>query len=279
MERLRASRSSAEPSRTWALTSAMCTHTLAAPSGSDSAEIASSKSRAVTGSIVNVGSDAQIAARLAGARDALDRLAGLALELRAEAATQAAIEHQALEHVARDARAPEDPQHAGRGARTERDEHEVAGSGAAGVGRAHGYPRARGAQRPPAILARREQRLGRQEAPATLEHRHDRSAGGGAALAPVRRLAALALGAAHPTFAASVLSATCRPAGVSTPLGTCTSGVIPAPCLTPPPPRLRPLGVKYSPTVMSSAPPLDSGSSSWKTPLPNVCVPTTVARR
>ncbi len=41
---------------------------------------------------------------------------------------------------------------------------------------------------------------------------------------------------------------------------------------------LRPLGRKYSPTVMSSAPPLESGSISWKTPLPNVRVPTTSAR-
>ena len=54
-----------------------------------------------------------------------------------------------------------------------------------------------------------------------------------------------------------------------------TSGWMPAPCLTPPPPRLRPLGRKYSPTVMSSAPPLESSSISWKTPLPNVRVPTT----
>ena len=60
--------------------------------------------------------------------------------------------------------------------------------------------------------------------------------------------------------------------------GALTSGVMPAPGLTPPPPRLRPLGVKYSPTVMSSAPPLESCSISWKTPLPNVRVPTTVAR-
>ena len=36
------------------------------------------------------------------------------------------------------------------------------------------------------------------------------------------------------------------------------SGLMPAPCLTPPPPRLRPFGVKYSPTVMSSAPPFGS---------------------
>ena len=56
------------------------------------------------------------------------------------------------------------------------------------------------------------------------------------------------------------------------------SGVMPAPLRTPPPPRLRPDGVKYSPTVMSSAPPLASRSISWKTPLPNVRVPTTFAR-
>ena len=53
---------------------------------------------------------------------------------------------------------------------------------------------------------------------------------------------------------------------------------MPAPFFGPPPPRLRPLGVKYSPTVMSSAPPLESCLISWKTPLPNVRVPTTVAR-
>ena len=56
------------------------------------------------------------------------------------------------------------------------------------------------------------------------------------------------------------------------------SGVMPAPLRTPPPPRLRPDGVKYSPTVMSSAPPLASRSISWKTPLPYVRLPTTFAR-
>src|SRR5262249_45187629 len=57
-----------------------------------------------------------------------------------------------------------------------------------------------------------------------------------------------------------------------------TSGWIPAPGLTPPPPRLCPSGVKYWPAVMSSAPPLSSSMTSWKTPLPNVRVPTTFAR-
>ena len=54
--------------------------------------------------------------------------------------------------------------------------------------------------------------------------------------------------------------------------------MIPLPVETPLPPRLRPLGVKYWPAVMSSAPPLESSRTSWKTPLPNVSVPTTVAR-
>ncbi len=54
--RRRASRSIGEPSGTCAATSAMCTHTRAAPPSIASAEIASSKSRALAGSMVNVGS-------------------------------------------------------------------------------------------------------------------------------------------------------------------------------------------------------------------------------
>src|ERR1700729_1480790 len=73
---------------------------------------------------------------------------------------------------------------------------------------------------------------------------------------------------AHLTLASSVCSATSRAWSLSTWLCTRTSGVMPAPSLTPPPPRLRPLGVKYSPTVILIAPPPESGSSSWKTPLP-----------
>ncbi len=57
-----------------------------------------------------------------------------------------------------------------------------------------------------------------------------------------------------------------------------TSGCRPAPGFTPPPPRLRPLGVKYCPAVMSRAPPLRSSMTSWKTPLPKVRVPTIFAR-
>src|SRR4029077_14933882 len=38
-----------------------------------------------------------------------------------------------------------------------------------------------------------------------------------------------------------------------------------------------PLRVRYCPTVRSSAPPLFSGITSWKVPLPNEVVPTTFA--
>ncbi len=80
-----------------------------------------------------------------------------------------------------------------------------------------------------------------------------------AALAPARRLAGrrtggwgatattaalrapAGLAGGHLTLAASVRSATASPSGPST-WATRTSGVIPAPSRTPPPPRLRPLG-------------------------------------
>ena len=75
------------------------------PPSSRSALIASSKSRAVGGSIVNVGSVAQVAARTSSTRGALRRVARLALDQRVEAAPQPAVEHQRLEHVARDVRA------------------------------------------------------------------------------------------------------------------------------------------------------------------------------
>ncbi len=62
-----------------------------------------------------------------------------------------------------------------------------------------------------------EQRRGRQEAAAALDHRDDRTRRRGAS----RRLAAARRGArpgAHRAFAASVLSATARPCSASTPL-------------------------------------------------------------
>ena len=51
-----------------------------------------------------------------------------------------------------------------------------------------------------------------------------------------------------------------------------TCGAIPVPLIE------VPLRVRYSPTVRSSAPPLFSGITSWKVPLPKEVVPTTVAR-
>ena len=100
----------------------MCTHTRIAPSSSSSAEIASSKSRAVGGSIVNVVSVAEVDAagvvRLGVAR--------LALHQRVEAPPQPALDHQRVEHVARDVRAPDPPLHPRAPAAAGHDDHEVA---------------------------------------------------------------------------------------------------------------------------------------------------------
>ena len=178
----------------------------------------------------------------------------LTLDLRVEAAPQAAVEHQRLEHVARDVRAADPPQHAPvAGARAgRRDQHEVAGAGV----RIRFRPV--DVHPPPAG----EEGLGGEEAAAPLEHRDDRR--GAAASSSAERAGCggtrLAAGA-HVCWRATVLTATSSASSRSWVLvssSALTSGWMPAPCLTPPPPRLRPLGVKYSPTVMSSAPPLES---------------------
>src|SRR5262249_12103537 len=117
-----------------------------------------------------------------------------------------------------------------------------------------------------------EERRRGEEAPALLQHRDD----GRRAAAMGRRAVALFHDFSFTTVRSAASSASSRLVfGLSS---ASTLGLMPAPCLTPPPPRLRPLGRKYSPTVMSSAPPLRSCSISWKTPLPNVRVPTTSAR-
>ena len=67
-------------------------------------EIASSKSRAVTGSIVNVASSRQVAARR---RRAARPPPPPPARPRRERAAQAAVEHQRLDHVAGDVRTPE----------------------------------------------------------------------------------------------------------------------------------------------------------------------------
>src|SRR3954452_16148336 len=130
------------------------------------------------------------------------------------------------------------------------------------VAHTHLAPRLVEVDAPPA----REEGRRRETAAALVEHGDDRRGP--------------ALRAAHAWPCATVFSATPRASSrlVARSSRARTSGVMPAPFFGPPPPRLRPLGVKYSPTVMSSAPPLESGLISWKTPLPNVRVPTTVAR-
>ena len=88
----------------------MWTQMRIAPSSSRSAEIASSKSRAVGGSIVKVGRAAQVAARaVVAVRRVLGGLARRPLDGGVEAPPQPAVEHQRLDHVARDVRPPEPP--------------------------------------------------------------------------------------------------------------------------------------------------------------------------
>ena len=81
----------------------MCTHTRQCSSPRTSHEIASSKSRAVTGSMVKVASAREVAPGDVGR----PRVLGGALDPRRERAPQAAIEHQRLDDVARDVGAPE----------------------------------------------------------------------------------------------------------------------------------------------------------------------------
>ena len=156
----------------------MCTQTRTAPPSSRSALIASSKSRAVGGSIVNVGRSRR-SRRAHVVRRTVRSRARLALDQRIEAAAQPAIEHQRLEHVARDVRPP-DPAHdaAVAGARAvRRHEHEVAGAGVQrGLGSVDVDP-------PPAP----EEQVGGEESPAALEHGDERI--GPAARAPAARAA------------------------------------------------------------------------------------------
>ena len=146
----------------------MWTQTRIAPSSSRSAEIASSKSRAVGGSIVKVGRSREVAAR---ARVAVRRLLGGvargALDGGVEAAAQPAVEHQRLEHVARVVGPPEPPRDlAVAAARARRGhEHEVA--------RAH---LARRLVEVDAAPAGEERRRG-EEPPALLEDGDDRVGG------------------------------------------------------------------------------------------------------
>src|SRR3954466_14471481 len=115
MPRRYASRSTAERGGTCAATSAMCTQTRIAPPCRRSALIASSKSLAVGGSIVMVGS-VRRSRRLpppgGGAFPPRGRgppapRPRLPLDERVEAAPQPAVEHERLDYVARDVRAAE----------------------------------------------------------------------------------------------------------------------------------------------------------------------------
>ncbi len=88
----------------------MWTHTRQPPSVVGSAEIASSKSRAVTGSIVNVGSSAR-SRRPSACTSPLGGVTGRAPDGRIEAAVETAVEHQRRDHVAGHVRTAEPAQH------------------------------------------------------------------------------------------------------------------------------------------------------------------------
>ena len=150
-----------------------------------SAEIASSKSRALAGSIVKVGSSRRSRRRCPRRPTACAADAGLVLDGRIERAAQAAVEHQRLDHVARDLRTPEQTHDSRRRpARAEPHQREVARARipartVRSAGRAqHDASRAAPARR--LALLGGEQRLRRQKASAALEHRDERPAGAGA---------------------------------------------------------------------------------------------------
>ena len=100
--------------RTYAETSAMCTHTRRAVALGRSAEIASSKSRARAGSIVNVGSErrSRRPPLAPTSTDSAD-LVRLVLDRGVERAPQPAIDHQRLDHVPRHVRPAEPPRDRG----------------------------------------------------------------------------------------------------------------------------------------------------------------------
>ena len=228
------------------------------------AEIASSKSRALAGSIVNVASSRRSRLRRARAPARARRppgprcsTAAAKPRLRPRSSISASITSRATSGrpSTRTTRAPVEPR-AGCAAAPDRPRRARPRAPARSAGEPQRDARGgRAARAAPAGCSRggnsgsAVRKRPRRSSTATI-------APSARTRGPRRRLAAR-LRAAHLTLAASVLSATARPWGVSTPWATSTSGVMPAPCLTPPPPRLRPLGVKYSPTVMSSAPPLD----------------------
>ena len=141
----------------------MCTQIRVRRSSMRSAEIASSKSRAVVGSIVNVVRPVR-SRRATSAVDAVvARLLGRPLDGGIEAPAQAAVEHERLEDVGGDVGAPERADELGvpagpRLAAT--DEHEVADR----------HARVALEHHPAAAL---EERLGDEEAPALVDGRHD----------------------------------------------------------------------------------------------------------
>ena len=193
----------------------MWTQTRIAPSSSRSAEIASSKSRAVGGSIVKVGRSRRSRrgpASACGGRSAASRASRSTAGSKRRA--QPAVEHQRLEHVARGrpgARAAARPCRARRAGRSARTSTRSPGAHLArGLSRLMRRPRAKNG-------------VAGEEPAALLEHGDDRVGALTRARAPRLRTAT---SSASSRF---VLPLSCA----------FTSGVMPAPRFDPPPPRLR----------------------------------------
>ena len=217
------------------------------------AEIASSKSLA-RGRVDREGRQvAQVAAVAPGSGPPRRRASAARSTAPGEAAPQAAVEHQRLDHVARDVGAPDPPRAPWRG-------------------RAPGPP-VRSSTRSPAprpAVAVDHDRGARARRTACRRGSARASRAGRRWRRPVGRVTGPRRASARSADVERLVAARVR--GLSC---AGTFGLMPSPRRSPPPPRLRPLGVKYSPTVRSSAPPLGSSLISWKTPLPNVRVPTT----
>jgi hypothetical protein len=155
----------------------MCTQIRTLASSMRSAEIASSKSRALTGSIVNVGRSRR--SRRPAWTAPVSRRARLALDGGVEGAPQSAIEHQRLDHVAghvgpaQHGGEPQLPAASLAPGRRPFQQHEIAVPGrpvratSVAATAATGAPVERHA---PAAL---EERAGGEEATAALDQAHD----------------------------------------------------------------------------------------------------------
>ena len=228
-----------------------------APSPSSCAEIASSKSLAVAGSIVNVG------------RSRRSRRAG--------ASPPAASRASCAARSTPGGNAARRPRSSISASITSR-----ATSGRPRIRAIRARPARRRGSAQAAPAARGRRRASARPSPAGRAGRTARRPGSARASRAARRAASSArrarrarrlTGAARAPSTASARSRASSRGGRGVVARPERRAPGPLPGATPRPPRLRPSGMKYWPAVMSSAPPLDSSMTCWKTPLPNVRVP------